>query len=128
MPDIASLTLQIDSSQAAKLTEILSQLDTQGKKTASTAELIQGAFNKLIAAGIGLAFVDAIKGAINLEAEYVRLAQIANTTAANMSGMALPAATAGVSLEGVAASIAKLNREVGNAQFGTQGNNKSLLD
>jgi hypothetical protein len=128
MPDIASLTLQIDSSQAAKLTEILSQLDTQGKKTATLRSLIQGAFNKLIAAGIGLAFVDAIKGAINLEAEYVRLAQIANTTAANMSGMALPAATAGVSLEGVAASIAKLNREVGNAQFGTQGNNKSLLD
>lgn len=72
-----------------------------------------------LASGLSVtAFVSMIKSAVELEANYVRLSEVAGTTASKFSAFDLPARLAGSSLESVAASVAKLSRSIGEARLG----------
>lgn len=122
MSDIATLTLKIDSLEARVAKKDLEDLEAQGKKNVTSAGALGDEFKKLAAimgpAALATGFALAVKSSIELEEHYVRLSEIAGTTAAMMSAMDLPARLAGTSLDTVASSIAKLGRSIGEAQLG----------
>lgn len=129
--DVADLTLKFDSTSAKTVTSDMDKLAQSGQKLGPVVELLQGKFGALMAVlgptAVAAAFAEMLKSTIELEAGYVRLAQIAGTTSSNISGLALPAALAGTSLESMAVAMAKLNREVGLAKLGDFGNKSMLL-
>lgn len=80
--------------------------------------MVKTAFGILGVAATGAGFAMAIKSAISLQENYVRLGEIAGTTAAQMSAFDLSARLSGTSLDVIATSVAKLSRSLGEAQLG----------
>lgn len=122
MNDIAELTLRINSLEANQAAAALDKLQASGKGAAQTASLLEGAFNKLMAVlgptALAYGLYRAVSGALELQASFVKLAEVAGTTSSMISAMDLPARLAGVSLDTVAASVARLGRALGEAQLG----------
>jgi hypothetical protein len=131
MNDVAELTLRINALEANQAAAALDKLEASGRSAAAASDVLTSGFQKLAAvlgpAALATAFVYAIKGALELEAGYVRLAQMAGTTASQISGLALVAATSGTSLESMATAMAKLNREVGLAKLGDMAAKTQML-
>lgn len=122
MNDIAQLGLKVDSSEAGIASSVLDKLTSSAKGTATSAELLQSGFTKLMLilgpAALAGAFATAISNAIKLQDQYVRLSEIAGTTASMMSAFDLPARLSGTSLDTVAQSIARLGKSIGEARLG----------
>lgn len=98
---------------------------------AKSVDLLQTALSRLalILAPAALlhAFAEAATHAVHLQSEYVRLSEIAGTTASTLSGFDLPARLAGASLDAVAASIAKLSKSIGEARLNAGGEQASMF-
>jgi hypothetical protein len=122
MTDVAELSLRIDSLEARVAKADLDKLAAAGKTTAASADLLASAFSRLMVilgpAALAAAFVSSVKGALALQESYVRLSEVAGTTAAMMSAFDLPARLAGTSLDTVAMSVARLSKSLGEAQLG----------
>lgn len=122
MNDIAELTLKINSLDARVAAQDLDRLKDSGKKSADSAALVEAAFAKLMhilgPAALLAAFEHAIKGAIELGDAYVRLSEIAGTTAEKIGKFDLSARLSGTSMEAVATSVARLGKSIGEARLG----------
>lgn len=124
MNDIATLTLKIDSLEAKLAKVELDNLTKAGKETALMTDLLESGFKRLMAvlgpAALIAVVIQTIKHVTELQAQYVKLSEVAGTTAATISGFDEPARLAGVGLDSVANSIARLSREIGQARLGDQ--------
>jgi hypothetical protein len=122
MSDIAELTLKIDSSSGDVAHQILDKLASSAKGTETSFDTLATAGGKLAVvlgpAALAGAFALMVKSAVELQDHYVRLSEIAGTTASQIGAMDLPARLSGTSLDAVAQSISKLNRSIGEAQLG----------
>lgn len=122
MNDIAELTLRINSLEAKVAKQDLENLSKSGKETSQSAALLENAFAKLMRilgpAALGAAFKAAVGSAIHLGDSYVRLSEIAGTTAERMAAFDLSARLSGTTLDTVAMSVARLSRAVADAQLG----------
>jgi len=129
--DIASLALKIDSTDAKQGADHLDRLAASGQKAATSADLMQAQFAKLMAilgpSALAAAFLINIKNAIALQEQYVRLSEVAGTTASMMSSMELPARLSGTSLDSVATSIARLSKAIGEARLDKSGESARLF-
>jgi len=86
---------------------------------------------KAILATLGAAvsaqqFVSMVLSTTEVIGKYKDLGEIAGTTAEKISGLEVPARLAGLSLDSVAASVAKLGKSIGEARLGDVGK-RSLL-
>lgn len=122
MNDIAQLGLRIDSLEAKVAAANLDTLASSSKNAETSALLLEKSFAKLAIvlgpAVLAGAFANSISNAIKLQDSYVRLSEVAGTTASMFSSFDLSARLAGVSLDSVATSVAKLGRSIGEARLG----------
>jgi hypothetical protein len=122
MNDIAELTIKINSIEAELARRRLDSLEKQSKETAGSAALLEHAYAKLMRvlgpAALAGAFALAVRSAINLQDQYVRLSEIAGTTATRMAAFDLASRKSGTSMEAVAQSIARLGKAIGDARLG----------
>jgi hypothetical protein len=123
MNDIAELTLKINTLEAKLAKVELDNLKKSSKELGDEIDkLIDEGFKKLMAvlgpAALTAVLIENIKHAVELQAAYVKLSEVAGTTAATFSGFDEPARLAGVALDTVAHSIARLSREIGQAKLG----------
>lgn len=122
MNDIADLTLRINSLEAKQATRDLNDLEKQGAKTSKTAGDMEESWKKLAKvlgpAVVVAAIAEAVKSAVHLMESYVRLSEVAGTTAEKMSSFALVARLSGTSMDAIATSVARLGKSLGEAQLG----------
>lgn len=122
MIDVANLILKIDSGDVAGARAELAKFAAQSSDTEKASDRLQAGWKRLaVVAGpavLGAAFASALKGAVDLQDQYVRLSEIAGTTASVISSLDLPARLSGTSLESVASSIARLGKSIGEARLG----------
>jgi hypothetical protein len=129
--DISSLALRVESLEAKQAKEHLDNLSKSGGAAGLVADQLQKQFQKLAAVlgptALAAAFLLNIKNAISLQEQYVRLSEVAGTTASIMSSFELPARLSGTSLDSVATSIARLSKAIGEARLDSHSESAGLL-
>lgn len=122
MTDIAELALKVDSIEAKQAKQDLDNMTASGDKLGKSVDSLHASYGKLVAilgtGGLALAFVSSIKHALELQEQYVRLSEVAGTTASAISGFDLPARLSSTSLDTVATSVARLGKSIGEARLG----------
>jgi hypothetical protein len=120
--DLAKLGIKVDAGDADVAAQLLDKLTKAADGTASSGELLMEGFKKMMVvlgpAALAGAMLATVRSATELQERYVRLSEVAGTTAANMAGLDLPARLAGTSLDSVAMAMARVSRSVGEAQLG----------
>jgi hypothetical protein len=97
-------------------------LGALGESAASARSLFAGLGTAIGAA----AFANLINGAVDATAKYKDLGEIAGTTASRISAFEVPARLAGISMDSVASSVARLGRAIGEARLGDEGKSSLL--
>lgn len=124
MDDLAKLGIKVDASEAGTAAQLMDKLTASAKGTATSAELVETAFTKLMQvlgpAAVAKYLYDTAAAAVNLQDEYVRLSEVAGTLPSTMQALDLPARLAGTSLDSVAMAIARLSKNIGDAQAGNR--------
>jgi hypothetical protein len=132
--DIASLGIEVDSTKVRQSKDDLDKLAEQGKKTGGLVEMLTSQWAKFIGSlsaydilkNVTIAMYENAKAAVFAGEAYTRLAEIAGTTASNISALVLPSKLAGVSMDSVAMSVARLGKAIGEARLG-DAQQKNLL-
>lgn len=122
MADIAELVIKVDATDPESAQKVLDRLAASGDKAAGSADAMEASFSRAMRvlgpSAMGAVMAVAIKNAIDLQDQYVRLSEVAGTTASRMSAFSLSAKLSGTSMEAVAQSVARLGKAIGEARLG----------
>lgn len=110
---------KLNSSQLASVKSSLESMAAYEQQQKQMEEVRKIATAMALAVtAVSAAMVVGVQSAIKLQDQYVRLSEIAGTTASKLSSFDLPARLSGTSLDTVAMSVARLSKSLGEAQLG----------
>jgi hypothetical protein len=113
----AKIVFTADDQTAAVFKQLIGNLGQVGSAIARAKSLMGPGIVAAIVTEVAVAVEETSRAIAN----YERLGDIAGTTAENISALELPARQAGVSLDSIAVSVAKLGKSIGEARLGAKG-------